>query len=1100
MSIYSDYVARENDLANAIDNQALDGFNKTRGWTEYYHRHHELLNGLWDAIGSGRDMYLNVIKRNAFTNGVPNDQGWGQWFKGTVTDLPGGANALNNWNSLSDSQKQSFIDQSARRRMAYDWHYGVGGYGTPGGPGYPPGKDRNFSTFSITTHWTKENGQYIPKVPKNIITLNSSGTNYLNAKAKEDAQDVFGHYHWTTSGKNESRALPGQKFYVNDNGKLTYNSNFVGAGLRNNYDSIANSFNNSKGGNYKALMEGTKNSLYGRYLSDLTGGDISNPNTGDFAILSGYYLKNKVDPVDVKSFLQPPTGGFDADYYAGTSHGQAALNRWNEAQTGVLGALPDLDIVGAYGNNYGNYLHNYYSDIKRSGISDLENRGNKEEETAASNNYYENWDNFTEEEKKIFRDQMLGLTTKRPSGGYDIEWGEPYLKDAEGNIIYETDEFGNQVPVINKDAVSFLESSVFNVFGKKDLEQQDKFQALALDVLKTTVDKLKTERKKESQLNIYKGLPGFNEIYGANSSIANSLLGDSGIGGYLSMAGINVDKMTESLEDQLSGVTGISNNSTVYNWQKWFDETLLERYENLEEVTGRLRADIEDLNPILDETKWNSFKQQVEEINIEEEPNRWNKLLEDNNLSKGFTKERVLEIKDPNNWKALLEKYDLSPDLNKEEAINLLTDEEKEINKIYTLEDTFKKSFIDDYIKPRFDQSKSMDEFISYLDTLDENEQNVFQTQDAMQALKNVASAYSAAKLNQINATPDQYFDSTFYFDPTVAIDERFPGVKDSDYMTQKEQVQADYDAAQANPDSVIPGTVSDAQPEGITWNQYAYYYGVDLGNKDQFARLHYDAIGKGKNYDPAKDITSIGDIKGYIVDTVIPKVSEAKLDLGDAAFSEFTTPEEFADHLLEGIDPSENNPEWKEILEQFGLDYDASLDEVKDYIIDVTRTGAAKDIREAIKFLNERKLKPTQKRLGVSYIEREEDAKDIDPENQSALYKIFSEAGYAGTEDEFFKEFMPDAERGDIQFVTQAMGPGFKLDELSDDPFAALSQIGGMLGEGPGNIFGEKEKETDDDSKTNYFNLFGDDEKDDDYYSGAGRDYIKEYTSFFSS
>jgi len=58
--------------------------------------------------------------------------------------------------------------------------------------------------------------------------------------------------------------------------------------------------------------------------------------------------------------------------------------------------------------------------------------------------------------------------------------------------------------------------------------------------------------------------------------------------------------------------------------------------------------------------------------------------------------------------------------------------------------------------------------------------------------------------------------------------------------------------------------------------------------------------------------------------------------------------------------------------------------------IIDITRTGAAKDIREAIKYLNEKKLKPTQERLGVSYIERDEDANPIDEENTSALFQIF--------------------------------------------------------------------------------------------------------------
>ena len=301
--------------------------------------------------------------------------------------------------------------------------------------------------------------------------------------------------------------------------------------------------------------------------------------------------------------------------------------------------------------------------------------------------------------------------------------------------------------MINENSISALEGSVFNVFGKKDLEEQDKFQAIALDLLKTSVDELDQQRKRERELDIYRGLPGFDEIYGANSSIANSLIGDSGIGGYLSMGGYNVDQMTESLENQLSGATGISNNSSVYNWQKWFDETLLERYETLEEVTGKLSADIENLDPILDTEKWNTFKEKIESLDPETQPEEWNKLLKDNNLATGLSLERALEIKDPGNWNSLLEKYDLDPGLTKEATIELLSNSDEEIKRIYTIEDEFRNTFIEDFIKPRFDQSKSMDEFISYLDTLDEDEQNVFQTEDAMTALKNVASAYSAAKL-----------------------------------------------------------------------------------------------------------------------------------------------------------------------------------------------------------------------------------------------------------------------------------------------------------------------------------------------------------------
>jgi len=391
-----------------------------------------------------------------------------------------------------------------------------------------------------------------------------------------------------------------------------------------------------------------------------------------------------------------------------------------------------------------------------------------------------------------------------------------------------------------------------------------------------------------------------------------------------------------------------------------------------------------------------------------------------------------------------------------------------------------------------------MDEFISYLDTLDEDEQNVFQTQDALQELKNVANAYSVAKLQSIQNMDDRTFDADFYFDPTVSIDSRFKGPKDEAYRQQKEQIAADWETAKNNPNAIIPGTESTQYPNGFSWYQYAYYYGLDLNNKADFAKLHHDVVGYRKNFDAAKDITSVADIQGYVADTVIPKVAEAKLEIGDAAFSAFTTPEEYADYLLEGIDPTENKPEWKEILERFGLDDDATLDEVKDYIIDATRTGAAKDIRESLKFLNERKLTPTQERLGVTYIERPEDAKDIEDEDASALYKIFADAGYAGTEDEFFTTFMPDADRGDMELITAGLGGAdkFQLTEIKDDPFEALSSVSSFFDDGTDAFGNEPKKKTTTSNDYDYFSLFDD---KDDYKSDAGRDYISEYKTFFS-
>ena len=94
----------------------------------------------------------------------------------------------------------------------------------------------------------------------------------------------------------------------------------------------------------------------------------------------------------------------------------------------------------------------------------------------------------------------------------------------------------------------------------------------------------------------------------------------------------------------------------------------------------------------------------------------------------------------------------------------------------------------------------------------------------------------------------------------------------------------------------------------------------------------------------------------------------------------------------------------------------------------------------------------------------------------------------------------MPDADRGDISLITQSLagGGGFNLEEISSDPFVALSQVGGLMGDSDSDIFGSGTSEDDDkEEESNYFDLFP---EEDDYYSDAGRDYIKEYTSFFSS
>ena len=177
------------------------------------------------------------------------------------------------------------------------------------------------------------------------------------------------------------------------------------------------------------------------------------------------------------------------------------------------------------------------------------------------------------------------------------------------------------------------------------------------------------------------------------------------------------------------------------------------------------------------------------------------------------------------------------------------------------------------------------------------------------------------------------------------------------------------------------------------------------------------------------------------------------------------------------------------QILKDIELAVDANNREIIDRL-DKTPDWFRKD-------LDQKKLKPTQERLGVSYIERDEDDIDLDDPDADALFKTFQSAGYAGTQEEFYETFMPDADRGDIQLITQGMsGLTLNIGDMSD-PFEALGSLSSFLGDGDGtDIFGMETKE-EKKEESNYFDLFAD-EKEEDYASPTGRGFIDDFTSFF--
>jgi hypothetical protein len=754
------------------------------------------------------------------------------------------------------------------------------------------------------------------------------------------------------------------------------------------YDKTVTLANNTKGGDYVSQRDTIRN-IQG--LDDQTKNTLEN-------YYKAFYSTEKLQQWDPKLGAKPPYGEFDSSYYKTQS--PAAAQQWDSAV-----ANDDIDITQRYGEG-GFYLQHYTTQGKPAGL-----RGNKAETTAAANEYLETPP--TDADLQAARTIQLGVDTDTQTDrllnipAVASEWekakgGDSYWKEqAQEKFldINKPDEFAalfrlsdrpeDQIIRLNYNAnagygITELEDALGEAVGEKATVDVKRFGALTQDVLKQTIDEMKKAKAREQEMSMFKGFGAFSEISDINKELSNSILGDSGVGGVLSFMGGG--KAQESLEKSLTKVTGVNTNNTVYNWQKWFDETLKTKY--------------------------------------------------DENLELGYT-----------------------------------TEEAKEQVKI---EAGFAKEFVDKYLTPRFDQSKSMDEFVEYLDVR-QSEQNPFQTQDILNAAKLVADVRAQKYLDDVKATPGRYFDSNFYFSPTG------DKAREGAYADQASTVAADWEAAK-NGDEY--------------WKSQAYRFGVNIEDKDAFARMHFQVKGQGKGYDPADDILNASKVSDYIYTQILPALKEEALKSG-TVFGQFITPEEFADEMLRGLDPNDKST-WDEVLKRYGLEnFKGSIEELKDYVKETLRTGSAQEIRENIKYLNEKRQKPTQEALGVTYIERPEDYKDEGIKGETELYKTFQSAGFKGTEDEFYNDFFPDMDRSEQVLLTKSgKDESLKTTGLDfTDPFASLGTIESFFD-------ADKPEETTDkpEPKTNsYFRIaMGEDEDEPTTKSKSGSAILGEFTSMF--
>ena len=776
-----------------------------------------------------------------------------------------------------------------------------------------------------------------------------------------------------------------------DNAQLTKEDNIKKEGLNEAYDVVQTVANNTVGGDY-VTQRNLIRQIDAPGLTDVIKSTLEDN-------YKAFYSTEKLQQWDSAALgAKPPYGDFDPVYYKTQS--PEAAQQWASAV-----ANDDIDITQRYGEG-GFYLQHYTTQGKPAGL-----RGNKAETTAAANEYLETPP--TDADLQAVRTIQLGVDTDTQTErllnipAVASEWekakgGDSYWKEqAQEKFldINKPDEFAalfrlsdrpeDQIIRLNYNVnagygITELEDAIGEAVGEKALVDVKRFGALAQDVLKQTIDEMKKAKAREQEMSMFKGFGEFSEILDINKELSNSILGDSGVGGVLSFMGGN--KAQESLEKSLAGITGVNTNNTVYNWQKWFDETLKTKY--------------------------------------------------DENLELGYTTEQAQEQ--------------------------------------VKIEAGFAKEFVDKYLIPRFDESRSMDEFVEYLDVR-QSEQNPFQTQDVLNAAKLVADIRAQKYLDDVKATPGRYFDSNFYFNPTG------DKAREGAYADQASTVAADWEAAK-NGDEY--------------WKSQAYRFGVNIEDKDAFARMHFQVKGQGKGYDPADDILNASKVSDYIYTQILPALEEEVLKSG-SVFGQFITPEEFADEMLLGLDPNDKTT-WDEVLKLYGMyDFKGTIDELKNYVGETLRTGSAQEIRENIKYLNEKGQKPTQEALGVTYIERPEDYKDEGIKGETELYRIFQSAGFKGTEDEFYNDFFPDMDRSEQVLLTKSgKDESLKTTGLDfTDPFASLGTIESFFDAD------EPEKTTDKpEPKTNsYFRIaMGEDEDEPTTKSKSGSAILGEFTSMF--
>lgn len=859
---------------------------------------------------------------------------------------------------------------------------------------------------------------------------------------------------------------------------------------------------------------------------------------------------------------------FEPDYYLSTEYGKKAAEEWNNAlasdnidllaRYGTLENYAKFDYAGGPGSRNGKLL------AQQAGARDPGFKPRKEELTYQD---YQDSKEDTDYMRQKIRDDVLGLTeektptgetkyklnalTDKLSGVVETDktaselwnaakqqaiYAEKFPNEPKGEWVQLAESLGSKAKDLES-ASSFglilakgyslkpeeteglssgtkkvldnikrvtplgkmrlapnqVDVALQEVVGEAERTALTKFETLQKEFLEETRTKLKEAKRQEQELALYQNTSLGKEVLGFQDELNNSILGDTGIGGLYAMSGKDTKDLqkTMGLNLNMESVFG-TKNGMLYNWQDWFNKEIEKKYS--------FGLDIPDDYVAQDRrTPANGFI-------TDEQKAQWKKVDDAYaELKKNPNSISAKETVKPQNLPA-----GYIPVENRKEVKPSWAEYEKKRDESGMSSDQrFAQDFFNNYLKPRFDQSKSMSEFIDYMD-VKKGEENIFQTQDRMTTLKYAAEAATSGWFNQLKTLSPSGFNSSFYLDPAGYYTEK--GVGDGlvsgkafkeawseglpeRYATQKQKVDEAWNQAQQGQE----GTRKDGSK--INWQKEAYYYGLDLKNKEDFAKLHYQLIGQfDREFDAAPDVASPEIANIYIRNVLTPALQSKYAEVG-TVFGEFVSPESYAQKIVDSFDPVKNREEIDKVLKMYNLDpATTDLTQLRDMIAESIKGDNAADIRSRIEELNKLKEKPTQKELGVEYIQRDIDEKDLEAAEDDKLYGIFKKAGYQGDIDQFYNEFMPDATDEDKQMFNAAYDKdSFKKMfsfSSSADPFTNLAQVERLSGGETEDIFSMREK-TKPASRFSYFdpNVDTEDEEESSPVKiKRGADFLKEF------